>query len=405
MRNVIHDSANLKAEAENELTNHILPWWIRRMPDTKNGGFLGRIDGNDHIVADSPKGGILNARILWTFSAAYNLLKTNTYLEAARYSRDFNINHFFDTEFGGTFWSLDATGKPLDTKKQIYSQAFFIYALSEYYIATGDPECKERAIALFELIEKHSFDKHLNGYYEAFDRQWNLLNDLRLSAKDANEKKTMNTHLHILEAYSNLYRIWPDESLRIQLYNLIRIFLDKIIDAKTHHLRLFFDEEWNCKSAIVSYGHDIEASWLLYEAAAILQDYLLTEEVKSRCLLIAEAAAAGLNSDGSLAYETDIATGHTDHDRHWWPQAEAVVGFFNAFQLSGNKKFIAISADCFEYIKNHLIDRQNGEWYWSIQSDGSINRHDDKAGFWKCPYHNSRMCIELIKRIHQSVYY
>ena len=394
-----YNQLELKQQLKEELTHNILPFWMQKMPDPENGGFYGQMDGNDRIIVDAPKGGILNARILWTFSAAYNSLKDPRYLEIATRAKDYIFKHFFDSKFGGTYWCLDYKVEPLDTKKQIYSQAFFIYALSEYCLASGDESCRDEAIKLFGLIEKISFDIEQNGYFEAYSRDWQLLDDLRLSQKDANEKKTMNTHLHILEAYTNLYRIWKDENLAIQLRNLINIFLYKIIDSHSFHLNLFFDENWVVKSSITSYGHDIESSWLLYEAALELHDPALIEKTKEICLKIVEAAKEGLHPDGSLIYEKDNATGHTDFERHWWPQAEAVVGFYNAFELTGNSNYFLNVTECLDFIQANLVDPVNGEWYWSIKADGTVNRDGDKAGFWKCPYHNGRMCLEIMKRV------
>jgi len=381
--------------ARDELTNFILPFWIDRMPDKNLGGFYGRINGRGDIIADAPRGAILNARILWTFSAAYITFRDPVYLEMARRSREYIFRHFFDIRYGGTYWCLRNDGEPLDTKKQVYSIAFFIYALCQDHTATGDRESLDRAVSLYELIEKYSYDSRHNGYFEAFTREWNDIEDMRLSEKDENEKKTMNTHLHILEAYTSLYRIWPDSGLRDRLRNMVQIFSEKITDPVTGHLRLFFDEEWNCRSTLVSYGHDIEASWLLYEAAAALGE---EESIKGTALRIASAAHEGLADDGSLFYERDDAKGHFDRDRHWWVQAEAVVGFINAWEMSGDSSWLELASASYEYIMTRLADREGGEWYWSIRADGSINLDDDKAGFWKCPYHNSRMCLEIMAR-------
>ncbi len=387
--------AEMKAAAMEELTRNILPWWIKKMPDASGGGFYGRIDGLENTVADAPKGGILNARILWSFSAAYLKVRDPLFLEMATRAREYIFRHFFDNRYGGTYWSLSGEGKPLDTRKQIYSQAFFIYALSTYHKATGDRESLDRAIELYRLIEKYSFDPGRGGYFEAFTREWGEIADLRLSAKDANEKKTMNTHLHVLEAYTALYRVWPDEELRQQLSGLVKVFAEHIADPETSHLILFFDEEWNRRSTLVSYGHDIEASWLLCKAAAALGE---AEKVNGLALRIASAAHEGLAEDNSLYYEKDDAAGHFDRDRHWWVQSEAVVGFLNAWDLSSDASWLGMASDAFEYIRNNLVDRENGEWYWSIRADGTVNRDDDKAGFWKCPYHNTRMCLEILSR-------
>ena len=388
----------MRAEAREELTNNILPYWVNRMPDMRLGGFYGRIDGRDRVVDDAPRGAILNARILWSFSAAYITLPDPAYLAMAIRARDYIFTHFFDDLYGGTYWCLKSNGEPLETKKQVYSIAFFIYALSWYHMATGDRESLERAVALYELIEKHSFDRVHGGYFESFTREWGEIDDLRLSEKDENEKKTMNTHLHILEAYTSLLRIWPDDGLKRQLSSLVRIFTDTIVDAGTGHLRLFFDEEWNCRSTVVSYGHDIEASWLLCEAAEALGE---GESLKGTALRIASASHEGLAGDGSLWYERDDARGHFDRDRHWWVQSEAVVGFLNAWQLSGDHSWLGLATAAWEYITANLVDRQNGEWFWSVRDDGTVNRDDDKAGFWKCPYHNTRMCLEIATRYNK----
>ncbi|MFZ2287309.1 MAG: AGE family epimerase/isomerase [Bacteroidales bacterium] len=384
----------MRTGALDELARNILPYWIRRMPDEKQGGFFGRIDGRDNVIADAPKGAILNARILWSFSAAHITVKDPVYYEMAQRAYDYICRHFFDVKFGGTYWCLTAGGEPLETKKQIYSIAFFIYALSWYHLASGDREALDNAVELFKLIEEHSFDSEFNGYFEAFTREWGELTDLRLSEKDENEKKTMNTHLHLLEAYTSLYSIWPDKRLRKQLTNLVRIFDERIIEADTGHLRLFFDERWNCRSSLVSYGHDIEASWLLHEAALALGE---EESIKGKVLRIAAAAHEGLADDGSLYYERDDAKRLFDRDRHWWVQSEAVVGFLNAWELSGDTSWLELASGAFEYIRRRLTDPVNGEWFWSIRADGSVNRDDDKAGFWKCPYHNSRMCLEILQ--------
>jgi len=386
----------LKSEVRTELISNILPFWSEKMIDNENGGFYGRINGNGELISGAEKGGILNARMLWSFSAAYLQVKNPLYLEMANRAKDYILAHFFDPEFGGTFWTISFDGKPVDTKKQIYSQAFFIYAFTEHYRATGDESSLRTAVGLFRLIEKHSFDCEMNGYFEAYSHDWKLLEDLRLSEKDENEKKTMNTHLHILEAYTNLYRVWKDDTLGQQLGNLILIFTEKIVNLKTFHLDLFFDENWNTKSTIVSYGHDIEASWLIDEAARVLGDQELLAEVQKTCIKIAESACEGLQPDGSLVYELD--KGHLETDRHWWVQSEGVVGFLNAFELTGHQEWLEKSLKCWKYIQDNLIDTDKGEWFWSISKDGIPNRTGDKAGFWKCPYHNSRMCLEVMTR-------
>ncbi|MDP4276053.1 MAG: AGE family epimerase/isomerase [Bacteroidota bacterium] len=391
----------LKEEVQYELTQHILPFWMERMVDGQHGGYFGRMNGQNELVQQAPKGAILNARILWTFSAAARHLGPLQIRPFVDRARDYIFDHFFDETHGGTYWMLNADGSPADTKKQVYSQAFFIYALVEYYRLTGDKASLDKAVELFELIEKYSFDSGKNGYLEAFDRRWNLLEDLRLSEKDANEKKTMNTHLHVLEAYTNLYRVYRTPLLARQLRNLILLFLEKIIQPQTHHLDLFFDENWVCRSSLISYGHDIEASWLLLEAAEMLGDEDLLTMVREESVRMAEAAFEGVQPDGSIINERDSVSGHVDDNRDWWPQAEAMVGFFNAWRLSGDERYSRSVLQGWSFIRTKLIDADTGEWFWSVSSQGMPDRINDKAGFWKCPYHNGRMCLELLERIQQ----
>lgn len=387
---------DLQNEVQWELENNILPFWMNRMIDNEYGGFHGQITGNGQRVVHAPKGAILNARILWTFSAAYRLLRKPEYLETATRAKRYLIDKFYDQEFEGIYWELDYTGQPVQTKKQIYALGFAIYGLSEYNRATGDKEALDYAIRLFKAIEQYSFDPEKNGYMEAFTKDWKLIEDMRLSDKDENEKKTMNTHLHILEPYTNLYRVWKDARLERQLYNLIGLFTEKILDKDTSHLQLFFDDDWQSKYPVVSYGHDIEASWLLHEAARVLGDAGLIAEIEPVVKKIAAAASEGLTSDGGMIYEKNLTTGHIDGDYHWWVQAETVVGYYNLFRYFGDCGALQHSIDCWEFIKRHLTDDVHGEWFWSLRADGSLNRDDDKAGFWKCPYHNGRMCIELL---------
>ena len=388
----------LRNEMRSELENNILPFWMNKMEDNEQGGFYGEITGDNELRPEASKGAILNARILWTFSAAYRLLKKPEYLKTATRAKRYLIDRFYDPEYGGIYWELDYKGNPLDTKKQIYAIGFAIYGLSEYARATGDAEALEYAQRLFEVIEQHSFDPVQNGYLEALTRDWQPIEDMRLSDKDENEKKTMNTHLHILEPYTNLYRIWKDERLERQLRNLIDVFITRILDPQTGHLNLFFEEDWTNKYRIYSYGHDIEASWLIHEAALVLGDETVLKRIEPLIVRIAQAADEGLNPDGSMIYENFLDKQKIDRELHWWVQAENVVGHINLYQHFGDESALDIAARCWEFIKAKLIDHEQGEWHWSILPDGTVNRKDDKAGFWKCPYHNGRMCMEVIER-------
>ena len=388
----------IKTEVTKELKQNILPFWMQRMPDA-SGGFIGRIDGKGAAHPDAEKGAILNARILWTFSSAWRVIKDHSYLETADKAFCYITRHFIDREYGGVYWSLNPDGTPKDSKKQFYAIAFTIYALAEYYRATGNDKALGEAVDLYRSIEGHSLDKANGGYLEACTRNWEPIEDMRLSEKDQNDAKTMNTHLHILEAYTGLYRVWPDKELAVALKNTIKLFLEKII-GDDGHLILFFNEKWLPNSTMFSYGHDIEASWLLCEAAEVLGDKALLAEVKKISTKVALASMEGFKTNSGMEYEYDNATGYRNSSRDWWVQAETVVGCINQFQLTNNPIWKKSAEEAWDFIKANIIC-PDGEWYWSALPEGNSfkpNTTDDRAGFWKCPYHNSRMCLELIER-------
>ena len=377
----------------------ILHYWQTFTVDNVHGGFFGSVNNDNKPNLDAPKGAVLCARILWTYSAAQKFEPADHQQEMADRAFDYLVKYFRDPVNDGVYWSLSATGEPLDTKKQIYAQAFAIYALSEYYHITGKREAKEWAIKLYHLLETHSLDKKLNGYIEAFNQDWTVAEDLRLSSKDFNSPKTMNTHLHVLEAYSNLYRIWPDASVKESLKNMLGLFNDHIVLKATSHLGLFFSNEWQLQSHIVSYGHDIESSWLLYEAAELLEDKKALEHWKKISIAIAKASLEGIDKDGGLVYELDLDKNHLIDERHWWPQAEAIVGFYNAYQLTKDNLYYNTSANTWAFVKKYILDARNGEWFWGVKKDYSVMEGQDKAGFWKCPYHNGRACLEMLRRL------
>ena len=417
----------MKREMQDVLEHNILRFWLDKMMDYEHGGFYGRMDGEGELHPEAEKGAILNARILWAFSAAFRVLKHPEYLEAATRAKDYIIEHFIDQEYGGVYWSVDCEGNPLDTKKQFYAIGFMIYGLTEYARATGDREALDYALDLYDCIEEHAFDSEHNGYIEACTREWGEIADMRLSDLDANYPKSQNTHLHIIEPYTNLLRCLkevqaqescdyvpalgavlpvgisvPQENISMvegALRNLVDIFTDKILNEETNHLDLFFEMDWTRGAGhLESYGHDIECSWLLHEAALVLGDQQVLNKVEPIVQAVAQASAKGLRPDGSLIHEANLDTGYVDDDLHWWVQAENVVGWYNIWQHFGDEEALNRAEKCWQYIKKQLIDYEHGEWYWSRHANGLLNTKDDKAGFWKCPYHNSRMCLEIIER-------
>lgn len=391
----------LRNEVLDNLEKNILPYWMGKMVDNEHGGFYGRRDGNDQLDPSAPKGAILNARILWSFAAAYRVLRKPEYLEMALRARDEIIDKFYDQDNGGVFWSLDAEGKPLDTKKQFYAMGFAIYGLSELVRATGDEKAKEYALKLFHDIENHSRDREKNGYIEALTQDWQPIADMRLSDKDWNASKTMNTHLHIIEPYTNLLRtLKPGTNeyaeVREATENLLDLFLTKF-EQPNGHLGLFFDDDWNRQDKIISYGHDIEASWLLLECAQVLGDAPAIKRALKHTEKIAIAALEGRCWDGSMVYERH-GNGTYDNDKHWWVQAECIIGQVYLYCFHNHPEMLERAYQTWRYTADNIVDCDGGEWHWSRKGT-EVNRADDKAGFWKCPYHNSRMCLEVYERL------
>jgi len=388
-----------KAAMQEEL-QAILSFWMKHTVDELNGGFIGQIDYKNAIIGDAPKGAVLNARILWSFAAAYNLTGEKKYLEFAQRAFNYICRNFIDREHRGVYWSVDYKGNPLDSKKQIYALAFTIYAFSEFYKATKDADAIIEAIDLYDVINTYSYDKINGGYTEAFTREWDTISDLRLSNKDANEKKSMNTNLHVLEAFTALYQVWPYEPVKQKIAALAENFLQHIINPSTHHQYLFFNTQWQPRSSAISYGHDIETAWLLQEAAEVIGDADLIKRTKAMAVNIADAVKKGLDKDGGLWYEYEPATQHLIKEKHMWPQAEAMVGYFNAYENTKDNAYLDISKASWQFVQQHIHDKQNGEWFWGVKQNYELMQ-EDKVGIWKCPYHNSRACIEIIERINQ----
>ncbi|GAA4813275.1 AGE family epimerase/isomerase [Litoribaculum gwangyangense] len=384
----------LKKEMHDELLR-ILDYWQNNTIDYEHGGFFGKIDFYNKVVPKSSKGIILNTRILWSFSAASNYLKTDTYKEICERSYEYLKRYFKDTKNKGVFWELDYLGQPINKRKQVYAQSFAIYALSEYYIYSGNRECKDWAIELFECIEKYAKDEQYGGYLEAFKEDWSPIEDMRLSDKDMNAAKSMNTHLHVLEAYTALLKIYDNAHLKEALKMLIEIMNNKILNKK-YHFDLFFDQKWNLLSYTVSFGHDIESAWLLLRAAEMVNDPVIIEKSKHIAVDVADTFLKhGIDVDGSVLNEVNFFTNHTDTDRHWWPQVEALIGLKEAHSIENKESYIASSVNIWNYTKKHLLDYENGDWHFRVNQKGKPYTQENKVSMWKAPYHTTRACIMI----------
>ena len=382
-------------EVRENLTSCILPYWLK-LKDPK-GGFYGEVSAEGTVFYDAPRGVILNARLIWSFAAAYAALKDTQYLVAAVHARDWFLDHFCDHKYGGVYWSVTAEGERLDTKKQLYAQGFAIYALSEFYKVTGDDEALKNAVNLYKVVESHFADTVNGGYIEALSRDFSPLEDMSLSAHDINADKTMNSHLHVLEAYSNLYQVWPDEGLKARVEALLSLTSERVMGADGH-LQLYFKRDWTVLPGAVSYGHDIETSWLALEAAFALHDADVVNRVRPWARRVGAAGNEGLLPDGSMRYEK-LLDGQFDDSRQWWVQAESVVGNLWLWKYHADAEALERALSAWNYIREHLVDTLSGEWWWAILPNGSRDLSQPKAGFWKCPYHNTRMCLQVLSII------
>lgn len=392
--------SELTVEFHNELIA-ISDWWLNHAIDHESGGFYGEISADNRAENNASKGIILNSRILWFFSevaletSRLPANKRAEYAKAAQRAYDYIVNFFFDKTHGGVYWELDAKGNPINTKKQVYAQAFTIYALTAYYKLTKDQQALSHALDCFELLETKTIDREREGYLEAFTCSWGHIDDLRLSEKDLNFPKSQNTHLHILEAYTTLNQIHPTTEISSALRYSIELFDKYMIDKESFHLRMFMDNDWKDFSPGYTYGHDIEASWLIAKALESLGDDNYTNALMPTLIKIAEVTLnEGVGAHGQVIDAYDFTTKQQSPDIVWWVQAEALVGFLFAYRESKDVKYLRAAENIWSFIKQYQIDKKNGEWLWLSTLNTQPSEPYYKVGFWKCPYHNGRAMME-----------
>lgn len=394
------DLSPYRDRIEADLRGNVLPFWMEHVADFERGTFRATIANNGTRSDAPPRGCLLTTRILWTFAAAWRVYGDADYLRMADLAYHDLESRFRDDTHGGYVWSIHPDGSWERDRKQVYGQAFAIYALSELHWCSGDPAPLEQAKALFRLLEHYARDPQHGGYGEAFARDWRPIEDVRLSAVDQNDPKSQNTLLHVMEAYTNLLRVWPDAGLRVALEQLVHVMLDHVIQPETRHLGLFFTSDWTPTSDRISYGHDIEASWLLWEAAGALNDEALKAKLMPVVLDIADVTLAeGCDDDGAI-FNLGGPAGVVDTHKEWWPQAEGMVGFLNAAQISGDPRYLDAALRLWDFIEARLIDRDRGEWFRGVDRAGNVLSEFDKVSFWKCPYHNGRAGLESLSRLN-----
>ncbi|MBQ9883139.1 MAG: AGE family epimerase/isomerase [Bacteroidaceae bacterium] len=385
----------LRAEVEANLTQNILPFWERYTIDPA-GGFYGQVGIDGTAVPEADKGAILNARILWTFSKAAQLYPVAGYRQWADRAAEYLTTHFIDPEYGGVYWTVASDGTMKDATKQSYATAFAIYGLAEHYRATGSERSLQAAKDLYHTLEAKAHDVAKQGYIESFARDYTRA-DIKGVDGMAGATKSMNTHIHIIEAYTTLYQVWPDAGLRANIIELLDILSSKLYDAERGHLILYCDDDWHSLEEVDSFGHDIETSWLLCEAANALGDPQIIQKTNAQAVKMTEVALSeGLNAEGVMLYERN-ANGYRTN-LSWWPQCETIIGSINAWQITGEQRFFDAALKNWNYVKTHFVDHQHGGWYKGLNAQGQPTR-EAKVSLWNCPYHNSRMVYELLHRL------
>lgn len=388
----------LAPEFDDEL-RRIAAWWLEHAVDHDKGGYFGEVDLSGKPVHETPRSIILAARILWFFSMAALHTGDRRFIPQAERARDYLLSVFVDEGHGGVYWSVDRDGGVQNSRKQAYAQAFAVYGLAACHRLTGDRESLDVAFSLFDVLEERFHDPEHGGYWEAFARDWSPIADMRLSDKDDDAPKSMNTHLHIMEAYAELYRARPTPALERALRRLIILHLDRIIAPDGRRLRLFFSRDWKDLSRTVSLGHDVEAGWLLFDAAETLGDRELSSRAARAAVSLAdEVLRTGAGERGEVFNEKDLATDEIDRSRIWWVQAEAMVGFMNAFELTGEQRFADAVRASWDFTRRYVIDHA-GEWRGLSALDGRAEPY--WAGPWKACYHNGRAMLEMSARLRR----
>lgn len=387
---------NMKEEVKNQLVSSIIPFW-KNLRDDEFGGYYGYMGYDLKLDKKAEKGCILNSRITWFFSNAYTLLKDESLLKEADHGYAFLKDHCIDKENGGIYWSMKYDGTPLDTTKHTYNQAFCIYALSSYYEASGKKEALDLAKQLFHMIEERCTDDQ--GYLEAFTKDFKPESNEKLSENGVLAEKTMNTLLHVLEAYTELYRVSKDEEVKEKLKWIMDVFAEKVYNPKLKRQEVFFDKNYNSIIDLHSYGHDIETAWLMDRSLEILDDDAYTKKLSPITKALTENIYNVAFDGHSLSNECD--KGVVDTNRVWWVQAETVIGFLNGYEKDPSKtEYKKAAESTWQFIKDYVIDKRPGsEWFWLVRQDGTPVEGEPIVEPWKCPYHNGRMCMEVIRRL------
>lgn len=378
----------LRQSLEQERDN-ILGFWDREMTDHRFGGFYGQMSADGQPDPFALKGSVLTARILHSFAAGALQTGRAEWHAAAGRAYAWFRDHCIDPEFGGVVWDTDYAGRCQNPRKEPHAMGLSLQALATWHQVSPSPETLNIAKGIYSLLQLYTHDPVRGGYTGACARNW---------TSEKPEEKTTANQLHILEGFTALFAIWPDDSLRHHLNDLTQLFLDKIIDPETHHLRLYFDGEWKPEGNVISYGHDFQASWQILRAAEALGEEPLILRAREAAILLTDAALEGMDTDGGLWYKADLETKHLEEEKRWWPQAEALVGLVNAWQVSGEEKYLAQAGETWRFTEANILDRQYGEWRWGVNRDNTPIP-GEKAGFRKGPCHNSRACMEIVQRL------
>ena len=376
-----------KQEFYNHLTGDLIPFW-NNLYDSEYGGFYGSADSDNNINKTSPKSAVLQTRILWFYSSCYKALKDKNLFEYASRQFDFIIKYMIDENDGGIFWDVEYDGKVKDRQKHTYALAFALYSISAYYSVSKNKSAFDAAQRLFNLIERDYKDEY--GYTEVFS--------LDKSVKGS--ARTMNTLLHIIEAYTEYHAAVNTAESRKALEYSLDLVRTKAYNDDLCRIECNFDEFMNPVGDVLSYGHDIEASWIVYRACEILgNDEILSDLSPKLDKLTQNVISKGFVDNGRNGIYYECKNNIDNTYRSWWVMSEAIVALVHRYNLYKDKQSIYLAENVWDYVKKYFIS-PHGEWHTQVDEKGeAIKSRSGLCGAWKCPYHNGRMCLELMEML------
>jgi len=399
---------NLKERADWNARECIFPFWTSEyILDEENGGFYGKVTRDMEIVKDEPRSLVLTGRMVYAFSNAWMLYRDEIYLDRAKRAFDYLEKYFYDPVYGGAYSTVSYKGEVIDDNKPTYAESFLIMAAAAYYHATRDQRAYEIALESFRIMEEKV--KIAPGVYRnGFTRDWSKPAEMRFGSgrRAVSMPDGIMFQHHLCQAYEQLYRATNDPIVGKALREFSEYICETLYDPEYRCFKGFMDKEGNRLGTRQSFGHDCEISYLAMDIAELVGDDELISKTKDVCkAVLKQVLENDFDSYGSLFNGGDLATGQREESRVWWAQAEAVTAMLCGYELTGDTAYLDACMKQLEYIEKYFVDRKDGDWFNNVIVDEQGWRivdgmHGfDKLNAGKCPFHNSHMCFEVIRRV------